>query len=127
MRVLISCPEQHRDSCNHLSAVLGFNIDYLESFTEGGHEKDGVRLKSVQSQITDRFISKLEGELYRPAFDTENLIDMDKANQAKALLAEEGNFDDVANHICYAFVETIQQAHVVMVEAGIVPIEVDLG
>jgi len=87
MRLTIACPDALRDDANQLAMVLGFGPD--DALTYGGlnWQDAGGNLHACASLIvSDTFVSKAQSTLSRPAWDVDNIIDMDAARRAQAAL-----------------------------------------
>ena len=87
MRLTIACPDALRDDANQLAMVLGFGPD--DALTYGGlnWQDAGGNLYACASLIvSDTFVSKAQSTLSRPAWDVDNIIDMDAARRAQAAL-----------------------------------------
>ena len=87
MRLTIACPEALRDDANQLAMVLGYGPDDAETYVALNWQDAGGNLYACASLIvSDALVSKAQSTLYRPAWDVDNIIDMDAARRAQAAL-----------------------------------------
>jgi len=87
MRLTIACPEALRDDANNLAMVLGYGPD--DALTYGGlnwQDSDGNLYAAASLIVSDAFTTAAQSGLQRPAWDTDNIIDMDAARRAQAAL-----------------------------------------
>ena len=87
MRLTIACPEALRDDANQLAMVLGYGPD--DALTYGGlnwQDSDGNLYAAASLIVSDTFTTAAQSGLQRPAWDTDNIIDMAGANRAQAAL-----------------------------------------
>jgi len=87
MRLTIACPEALRDDANNLAMVLGYGPD--DALTYGGlnWQDAGGNLYACASLIvSDAFTTAAQSGLQRPAWDTDNTVNMAGANRAQAAL-----------------------------------------
>lgn len=86
--ILIVCPESLADDLNHLSACLGLSMSDMAYFGEPNYT-DGVNNYCVRNTVsTDALLVALQSELVRPGFDSEEQIDLARANSAKSKLIQ---------------------------------------
>jgi len=87
MRITIACPEALRDDANQLAMVLGYGPDDAETYGELNWLDTAGNLYACASLIvSDTFVSTAQSTLSRPAWDVDNIIDMDAARRAQAAL-----------------------------------------
>jgi len=87
MRLTIACPDTLRDDANNLAMVLGYGPDDAETYVALNWQDAGGNLYACASLIvSDTFTTTAQSGLQRPAWDTDNIIDMDAARRAQAAL-----------------------------------------
>jgi len=87
MRITIACPDALRDDANNLAMVLGYRPDDAETYVALNWQDAGGNLYACASLIvSDAFTTAAQSGLQRPAWDTDNIIDMAGANRAQAAL-----------------------------------------
>ena len=87
MRLTIACPDALRDDANDLAMVLGYGPDDALTYDELNWQDDDGNLYAVASlPVSDTFVSTAQSTLSRPAWDFDNIIDMDAAWWAQAVL-----------------------------------------
>jgi len=87
MRITIACPEALRDDANQLAMVLGYRPDDAETYVGLNWLDTPGNLYACASLIvSDTFVSKAQSTLSHPAWDVDNIIDMDAARRAQAAL-----------------------------------------
>ena len=87
MRLTIACPEALRDDANQLAMVLGYGPSDAETYGELNWQDAGGNLYACASlTVSDTFVSTAQSTLSRPAWDVDNIIDMDAARRAQAAL-----------------------------------------
>ena len=87
MRITIACPDALRDDVNNLAMVLGYGPYDAETYGSLNWEDAASKIYACASLIaSDTFVSKAQSTLSRPAWDTDNIIDMDAARRAQAAL-----------------------------------------
>ena len=87
MRLTIACPDALRDDANQLAMVLGYGPADAETYGGLNWQDAGGNLYACASlPVSDAFVSKAQSTLSRPAWDTDNIIDMDAARRAQAAL-----------------------------------------
>ena len=87
MRITIACPDALRGDANNLAMVLGYRPDDAETYVGlNWHDVDGNLYACASLPVSDAFVSKAQSTLSRPAWDTDNIIDMDAARRAQAAL-----------------------------------------
>ena len=87
MRLTIACPDALRDDANNLAMVLGYGPD--DALTYGGlnwQDAGGNLYACASLTVSDTFTTTAQSGLQRPAWDTDNIIDMDAARRAQAAL-----------------------------------------
>ena len=89
MRLTIACPEALRDDVNQLAMVLGYNPSDAETYVGLNWQDAGGNLYACASlTVSDTFTTTAQSPLQRPAWDTDNIIDMDAARLAQAALVD---------------------------------------
>jgi len=87
MRLTIACPEALRDDANQLAMVLGFGPDDVQTYVAlNWHDVDGNLYACASLPVSDTFTSAAQSPLQRPAWDTDNHVNMAGANRAQAAL-----------------------------------------
>ena len=87
MRLTIACPNALRDDANNLAMVLGYRPDDAETYVGLNWQDAGGTLYACASLIvSDTFTTTAQSPLQRPAWDVDNIIDMDAARRAQAAL-----------------------------------------
>ena len=87
MRLTIACPEALRDDANNLAMVLGYGPDDAETYGKlNWHDVDGNLYACASLTVSDTFVSTAQSTLSRPAWDFYNIIDIDAARRAQAVL-----------------------------------------
>jgi len=87
MRLTIACPEALWDDANNLAMVLGFGPDDAATYVALNWQDAGGNLYACASlPVSDTFTSAAQSPLQRPAWDVDNIIDMDAARRAQAAL-----------------------------------------
>jgi len=87
MRITIACPDALRDDANDLAMVLGYGPSDAETYVSLNWQDAGGNLYACASLIvSDTFVSTAQSTLSRPAWDVDNIIDMDAARRAQAAL-----------------------------------------
>ena len=87
MRLTIACPDALRDDANDLAMVLGFGPD--DALTYGGlnwQDDDGNLYACASLTVSDAFTTAAQSGLHRPAWDTDNTVNLAGANRAQAAL-----------------------------------------
>ena len=87
MRLTIACPDALRYDANQLAMVLGYGPDDAETYG-GLNWQDAERNLYACASLTvsDTFTTAAQSGLQRPAWDVDNIIDMDAAWRAQAAL-----------------------------------------
>ena len=84
MRITIACPDALRDDANNLAMVLGYRPDDAETYVGLNWQDAGGNLYACASLIvSDAFTTAAQSGLQRPAWDVDNIIDMDAARRAQ--------------------------------------------
>ena len=87
MRITIACPDALRDDVNNLAMVLGYGPYDAETYGSLNWEDAAGNLYACASLIvSDTFVSTAQSTLSRPAWDTDNHVNMDAARRAQAAL-----------------------------------------
>ena len=87
MRLTIACPDALRDDANNLAMVLGYGPADAETYVALNWLDTAGNLYACASLIvSDTFVSKAQSTLSRPAWDVDNIRDMDAARRAQAAL-----------------------------------------
>jgi len=87
MRLTIACPEALRDDANNLAMVLGYRPDDAETYVGLNWQDAGGNLYACASlPVSDTFTTTAQSPLQRPAWDTDNRVNMAGANRAQAAL-----------------------------------------
>ena len=77
MRLTIACPDALRDDANNLAMVLGYRPDDAETYVGLNWQDAGGNLYACASLIvSDAFVSTAQSTLSRPAWDTDNHVNM---------------------------------------------------
>ena len=87
MRLTIACPEAMRDDANDLAMVLGFGPN--DALTYGAliwQDAAGNLYAAASLPVSDAFTKAAQTALQRPAWDTDNHVNMAGANRAQAAL-----------------------------------------
>jgi len=87
MRLTIACPATLRSDANQLAMVLGYGPSDAETYVALNWQDAGGNLYACASLImSDTFTTAAQVALQRPAWDVDNIIDMDAARRAQATL-----------------------------------------
>jgi len=87
MRLTIACPEALRDDANQIAMVLGYGPDDAETYGSLNWQDAGGNLYACASlPVSDTFTTTAQSPLQRPAWDTDNHVNMAGANRAQAAL-----------------------------------------
>ena len=87
MRLTIACPEVLRDDANQLAMVLGYGPNDAKTYGRlNWHDVYGNLYACASLTVSDTFVSTAQSTLSRPAWDFDNIIDMDAARRAQAAL-----------------------------------------
>jgi len=87
MRLTIACPEALRDDANNLAMVLGYCPDDAETYVGLNWQDAGGNLYACASlPVPDTFTTTAQSPLQRPAWDTDNHVNMAGANRAQSAL-----------------------------------------
>ena len=87
MRLTIACPDALRADGNHFAMVLGYGPSDAETYVAlNWQDADGNLYACASLIVSDTFVSKAQSTLSRPAWDVDNIIDMDAARRAQAAL-----------------------------------------
>ena len=87
MRLTIACPDVLRDDANELAMVLGFGPDDAATYGALNWKDAAGNLYAAASlPVSDAFTTAAQTSLQRPAWDTDNHINMAGAGRAQAAL-----------------------------------------
>jgi len=87
MRITITCPEALRDDANQIAMVLGYGPSDAETYGSLNWLDTAGNLYACASLIvSDTFVSMAQSTLSSPAWNVDNIIDMDAARRAQAAL-----------------------------------------
>jgi len=87
MRITIACPDALRGDANNLAMVLGYRPDDAETYVGLNWQDAGGNLYACASlPVSDTFTTAAQSGLQRPAWDTDNTVNMDAARRAQAAL-----------------------------------------
>jgi len=87
MRLTIACPNALRDDANNLAMVLGYRPDDAETYVGLNWQDAGGNLYACASlPVPDTFTTTAQSPLQRPAWDTDNHVNMAGANRAQSAL-----------------------------------------
>ena len=87
MRLTIACPDALRDDANQLAMVLGFGPDDAATYgAMNWKDADGNLYAAASLPVSDAFTTAAQSGLQRPAWDTDNHVNMAGANRAQAAL-----------------------------------------
>ena len=87
MRLTIACPEALRDDANQLAMVLGYGPDDVQTYVAlNWQDADGNLYACASLPVSGTFTTTAQSGLQRPAWDTDNIIDMDAARRVQAAL-----------------------------------------
>jgi hypothetical protein len=94
-RATVVCPEPHMDDCNSLAAIVASDAakgpDNLLTFRSASWRDASGNLYAVASAaVLDRFEEAAGRPLTRPAWDTENDVNMTGAGRAQAKVSFTG-------------------------------------
>lgn len=85
--ITTACPVSMLDIGNYMAACLGESIHDLNTYGRVlRQDADGVQYAICSTVATNAILAKSAGAAVRPAYDTDNLIDLDKANAGLAAL-----------------------------------------
>ena len=87
MRLTIACPAPLRDDANNLAMVLGYGPDDAETYGRlNWHDVYGNLYACASLIVSDTFTTTAQSGLQRPAWDTDNHVNMAGANRAQSAL-----------------------------------------
>ena len=87
MRLTIPCPAAWRPDANHFAMVLGYGPSDAETYVAlNWQDADGNLYAVASLPVSDAFTTTAQSGLQRPAWDVDNIIDMDAARRAQAAL-----------------------------------------
>ena len=87
MRLTIPCPDAWRPDANHFAMALGSGP--AEALTYGSLnwlDTAGNLYACASLTVSDTFTTTAQSGLQRPSWDVDNIIDMDVARRAQAVL-----------------------------------------
>jgi len=86
-RITAAAPEALIYECNQLAMVLAFSVaDGLTYTGLNWQDADGNLYAAASWEASDAWVENVSQPLVRPAWDTDEVIDMDAANRAQAAL-----------------------------------------
>ena len=86
MRITIACPVAMMDDANQLAAALGFSMADAETFRGNGWQDSVGNLYAAASgEVSEAWLTIAQEPLTRPAWDTDDQIDMVAAERAQAV------------------------------------------
>lgn len=80
--VTAACPSALRDDANQLAACLGGSMADLQTYGEPRYEREGVYYSVMSTAATDKLLQASQMPVQRPAFDSDNVIDLVAAQRA---------------------------------------------
>ena len=87
MRLTIACPEALQDDANQLAMVLGYGPSDAKTYVALNWQDAVGNLYACASLIvSDAFTTAAQSGLQRPAWDTDNTVNMAGAGRAQAAL-----------------------------------------
>jgi hypothetical protein len=87
MRLTIACPDAMRDDANNLAMVLGSGpADALTYGALNWQDAAGNLYACASLPVSETFTTTAQTSLQRPAWDTDNHVNMAGANRAQAAL-----------------------------------------
>ena len=88
MRLTIACPDAAlRDDANQLAMALGYGPADAETYGElNWQDADGNLYAVASLPVSDTFTTTAQSPLQRPAWDTDNHVNMAGANRAQSAL-----------------------------------------
>ena len=87
MRITAACPEQLQSDANQLAMCLALGPDDINTYTGLNWQDSSGNLYACASWLADpSWIAMAQGELVRPTWDTDNIIDMQAATRAQGKL-----------------------------------------
>jgi hypothetical protein len=88
MILTIAVPVAHESDANHYAMVLGYSASEAKTYSLANWEDTIGNLYAVASLgISDTFIGTATSALVRPAWDTQNTINMTAAARAQAMVS----------------------------------------
>lgn len=88
MRITIACPVAMTSDANHLAMILAFGPADALTYNGGKWQDDAGNLYSAASGIIgSQFLGLATSPLARPAWDTDNVINMAGAARAQSAVA----------------------------------------
>ena len=87
MRLTIACTDALRSDANNLAMVLRYGPADAETYgTPNWQDADGNLYACASLVVSDTFTTAAQSGLQRPAWDVDNIIDMDAARRAQSAL-----------------------------------------
>ena len=87
-RITLACPEPLIPDANQLAAALGFSMaDALTFRGNGWQDSVGNLYAAASGEVSEAWLTIAQEPLTRPAWDTDDQIDMDAAARAQAAVA----------------------------------------
>ena len=87
MRITAACPEQLQSDANQLAMCLALGPDDINTYKDLNWQDSSGNLYACASWLADpSWIAMAQGELVRPTWDTDNIIDMQAATRAQGKL-----------------------------------------
>ena len=87
MRLTIACTATLRSDANQLAMVLGYGPDDAQTYiAPNWQDVDGNLYACASLPVSDTFTTTAQSGLQRPAWDTDNHVNMAGANRAQAAL-----------------------------------------
>ena len=87
LRLTIACPDALQDDANNLAMALGYRPDDAGTYLGlNWQDADGNLYAVASLQVSDTFTTTAQSGLQRPAWDTDNRVNMAGANRAQSAL-----------------------------------------
>ena len=87
MRITIACPDALRDDANQIAMVLGFGPADAETYGElNWQDADGNLYACASLPVSETFTTTAQSGLQRPAWNTDNHVNLDAARRAQSAL-----------------------------------------
>ena len=109
--LVIIAPVAHISKANNLAGCKGLSIDDLKTFNPicGHQDSDGDIYSLSCGIVSEEFKTHVISNPERPAFDTEDLIDLTEAGQAQALI--DFTASDIKNKITAKYCDNLEEVH----------------
>ncbi len=86
-RITAASPEPLNSDSNNLAMCLGFSVaDGLTFSNLNWQDADGVLYACASWEASDAWLEKAQAPLVRPAWDVDEVIDMEAAERAQAVM-----------------------------------------